>query len=327
MSFNLPNTCSHNPISIVHKNHPHIQNLDISRYSLSSIYEMFGVFPDTLTIDDLKVAKRRVLMTHPDKSHMPTEYFQFYTKALQVLVDDYARNHTEAHYGQRMKDMQNSGYKYAGETEEDIALKRQYQKTASGKEFIQNFNRVFETEMRAPVVDNNSWFRSQEDEYGDSGFKAKSQSDMGRAMQAVKQRQQAIIVHRGIQEYQTSHGSAFYEDTRGGGDTEPGQYIAADPFAKLKYDDLRRVHKDETVLSVGESDYDRMPKYRNVDEYNRARDAKYDMCSEEQALNRLREAEAARVARIRELQKEDLIRGAEYERKQEEARRMIFLLK
>jgi hypothetical protein len=81
------------------------------------------------------------------------------------------------------------------------------------------------------------------------------------------------------------------------------------------------------VLSVGESDYERMPKYRNVDEYNRARSAKCEVYTEEQSENILREREAARLARIRELQKEELARSAEYERKQEEARRMILRLK
>ena len=27
-------------------------------------------------------------------------------------------------------------------------------------------------------------------------------------------------------------------------------YIDYDPFSKLKFDDLRRVHKDETIMSV-----------------------------------------------------------------------------
>jgi hypothetical protein len=39
----------------------------------------------------------------------------------------------------------------------------------------------------------------------------------------------------------------------------------------LKYDDLRKVHKDQTVFSVSEADFAKVPKYASVDQYNRAR--------------------------------------------------------
>jgi hypothetical protein len=47
--------------------------------------------------------------------------------------------------------------------------------------------------------------------------------------------------------------------------------VTSDPFSKLKYDDLRKVHKDETIFAVKESDYNNVCKYKSVDEINRAR--------------------------------------------------------
>lgn len=322
-TYQLPNTCAQRPPSLIHGNHPRIHNLNISNYSVQNIYDLFGLDKSTVSVNDLKTAKRRVLMTHPDKSHLPPDYFQFYTNALRVLVDDFQHSHKEISYGERMKDMQKSDFQYERETEEDLAQKRAYQKTASGKEFMENFNRVFETEMRAPVVDRNEWFRQNQSSYSD--LSAKSQADMGRAIQEVKQRQQALIVRRDVSELRGSFGGSSFYDTA----TDEDTYIAADPFAKLKFDDLRRVHKDETVLSVSERDFENMPKFRNVEEYNRSRtvdQGQWSSISEETSLNMLREREAARAARCNDLLQQDIARQSEFARKQEEARRMILRL-
>ena len=47
--------------------------------------------------------------------------------------------------------------------------------------------------------------------------------------------------------------------------------ITTDPFSKLKYDDLRKVHKDQTVFMVSETDLDNVPKYSSVDAYKTER--------------------------------------------------------
>ena len=52
-------------------------------------------------------------------------------------------------------------------------------------------------------------------------------------------------------------------------------YIGSDIFSKLKYDDLRKVHKDQTVFCVRDSDMENVPQYRTVEDYNRARDVQH----------------------------------------------------
>ena len=56
-------------------------NLDIQSYSFYDIIELFDLSPDNVSLEDLKRAKKRVLMLHPDKSKLPKEYFLFYKKA------------------------------------------------------------------------------------------------------------------------------------------------------------------------------------------------------------------------------------------------------
>ena len=71
-------------------------NLDIQQYNLKEILELFSINSYDFSLDDLKNAKRRVLMMHPDKSNLPHDYFLFYKKAFDIVVKFYSsKNKTE----------------------------------------------------------------------------------------------------------------------------------------------------------------------------------------------------------------------------------------
>ena len=59
-------------------------DLNIENYNLNEILQLFKL-DYSFNRDDLKKAKRVVLLTHPDKSKMPKEYFLFYSKAYKML--------------------------------------------------------------------------------------------------------------------------------------------------------------------------------------------------------------------------------------------------
>jgi hypothetical protein len=54
---------------------------------LNELLDLFGL-DYNISIDDLKRAKKIVLMTHPDKSKLGPEYFLFY-KAILVKISLY----------------------------------------------------------------------------------------------------------------------------------------------------------------------------------------------------------------------------------------------
>jgi len=56
---------------------PH--NLNIHLYSLKEILGLFDL-NYVITMEDLKRAKKTVLMTHPDKSGLELNYFLFFNK-------------------------------------------------------------------------------------------------------------------------------------------------------------------------------------------------------------------------------------------------------
>jgi len=324
----LPQHCDHKPASI-QNNHPRVHNLDIRQYSLDEIYALFGVHRNTLSIEDLKKAKQRVLMTHPDKSGMPSDYFIFYKKALEILATDYAEQHRVEQSNSRMNDLQQNNYEYThGGGEEDDRLRSVATKAATGDRFQKDFNRIFEYQMQQKIDESrNDWFRDDRATYDTSKIgKSSSIQGMAQNMEEIKRQQRAVARYTGGVREMTHHlGTRLYDDQDAG--AEEDQYISGDPFAKLKFEDLRRVHKDETVFQVSESDYNNHTTYKNVEEYGRARSSQhFDQISKEQAERILHQREQERAARIQQFQRQAYEQGLENERKQEAVKAMFLRL-
>ena len=64
-------------------------DLDLDHYSLEDIYHLFNISENKLTEDTLKGAKQIVLKMHPDKSHIDSKYFLFFSKAYKRLFSIY----------------------------------------------------------------------------------------------------------------------------------------------------------------------------------------------------------------------------------------------
>ena len=95
---------------------------------------------------------------------------------------------------------------------------------------------------------------------------------MGKILNEMKQKNQ-IVVHKTTQElYSSFSGNNYYEDDDDDDEKEEdGKYVQCDPFSKLKYDDLRKVHKDQTVFAVSERDFEKVQKYSSIDHLQRER--------------------------------------------------------
>jgi hypothetical protein len=83
----------------------------------------------------------------------------------------------------------------------------------------------------------------------------------------IKKQNAELAVYRGVQEMRNNAGSSLYDEEDTG-----YQYISTDPFSKLKFDDLRKVHKDQTILAVGEHDLSKMKIYKNMEQLQYERD-------------------------------------------------------
>jgi hypothetical protein len=274
-------------------------NLQIQNYSFDELLGLFELESYQISVDDLKRAKKKVLMLHPDKSRLDAKYFLFYKKAFDIVVQFYNNQHKQ----NQQVTAENSQYnnivnEHNKATAEKIS--NTVQKMGASN-FHDKFNQLFEQNQMAerPDPEKNAWFSQEKSSY-DIPQGNVSSKNMGQAFDTIKQQSSGLIRHQGVQDM-FSHSGAGSSSLYGGDDD--GSYVTSDPFSKLKFDDLRKVHKDETVFAVSENDFQNVQTYGSVDEFNRARSQySYDPMEKEKADRILQEQE--RLTREKMMQKE-----------------------
>jgi hypothetical protein len=266
---------------------PH--NLNVSMYSLEEILGLFNLSYD-IDLEGIKRAKKKVLMSHPDKSRLPSEYFIFYKRAFEVVVQFYEEQ------TRHNRKPTNEPMQYSNMNVVDKNVKRTINEMKT-KDFQKKFNEIFEQNMTTkPDPNRNEWFRKDEPLYNDLGNV--SAQNMGRAFDTIKSKNALSIRNSGIQTLGGGGTNLYDED-------DDDKYVTCDPFSKLKFDDLRKVHKDQTILAVSEKDYDTMRKYSSMDNLmqERGRDK----------LTPLESSEAEKMIETRQKERERIIMRKQYE--------------
>ena len=236
-------------------------NLNVHMYNLDELLNLFNL-NYRFSKEDLLKAKKKVMMTHPDKSNLDAKYFLLYKKAYDIILEFYKNQNKhnddiyDKDYAANEYDNQNSST-----TKE---MSKQINKIPT-KQFQQKFNTLFEENMTSkpdPTV--NEWFTSEENMYDLKDTVNKS--NMNQMFEKVKSQQSNLVKYKGVQTLQVNgnSGNSLYDQNN-------DDYVSTDVFSKLKFDDLRKVHKDQTVLQVSEKDYQNIPKYNSVDQFVRAR--------------------------------------------------------
>jgi len=241
-------------------------NLNIHMYKLNELLDLFGLTYD-ISIDDLKRAKKVVLMTHPDKSKLGPEYFLFYKKAFDIIVQFY-ENQTKL---ERAVPKEEIKYQNINPNGYDKSSSNKIMNTInemSKTDFQDRFNQLFEENMtQKPNPTRNEWFTKDDNVYRVP--ENVNSKNMGQVFQRFKDENsnQMLSKYRGVENLTIQSGSGFYEDDN----EQDEQYVSCDPFSKLKFDDLRKVHKDQTIFVVSENDYQKVPQFSSVDHYVRER--------------------------------------------------------
>ncbi len=288
-------------------------DLDINKYSLEELFGLFDLSYD-LTEEAMKKAKKKVLMLHPDKSQLPSIYFLFYKKAYDLILDLY-KSRNKINTKPTASDLV---YNPDSHSVFDPNLKVD---GAAGKEFQSRFNQAFEqniTKKHDPSL--HEWFKQDtKDEFTGRGINVKN---MGEALESVKekQRQQAVTLYKGVQEMRNySCGTSFYDDDD---ESAASSYVECDVFSKLKFEDVRKVHRDQTVIGVSERDLANNPQYgMNYDQYMNARERSVQAGAlskhESEAMLAKQRAEAEQ--NLMRKQQRDLLMQQEYAKKQQQA--------
>jgi hypothetical protein len=293
---------------------PKGHNLNIKMYSFKEILELFKLSYD-FDIEQLKQAKMMVLRMHPDKSRLPPDYFLFYKKAFDIVVDYYNEKqkvnvsvpHNEIKYESDTPDK--AVYKQVGKTMKEMGTEK----------FQEKFNKLFEENMVKKRDESvNDWFKKNDPlfEFDD----IKSTSGLGMAMDSIKAKSAALTQYKGVENMTSRMGNDLYEDDSNG-------YVSCDPFGKLKFDDLRKVHKDQTVFAVSERDFDKVQKYSSMDHLQRERGmANLTPIEKTHAEQMLAEKEAAIQKSMLAKKHADHLRSLEYAEKNKSVMSSFFRL-
>jgi len=237
---------------------PKGHNLNIKMYSFRELLELFQLSPD-ISLEDIKRAKMMVLKMHPDKSRLPSDYFLFYKKAFDIVYSYYQEQ------SKTTVEVPTTEQTYAPLTE-DKRTANAIQKTVKQMgqdQFQSKFNELFDSILEKPKEYMNEWFKTNDPLF--EFDEVSNTAGLGAAIENVKQKTAALVQYTGVQSMNS--GGPAYDHLYDNNET----YVSCDPFGKLKYDDLRKVHKDQTVLAVSERDFEKIQRYSSMDHLQRER--------------------------------------------------------
>ena len=229
-------------------------DMNIDNYELQDLLDLFHL-DYNFNEEDLKKTKKTVLMTHPDKSKLPKEYFLFFSAAYKIIYSIYEFRYKSITQSQPQNIKAN---KYTSEKDEEreILLNNLKQQP--------NFNKIFnELFEKYNIKDNESeggygdWLKSEED----LDTTRTTMNEMNEKFELKKKKVQSIIVHKDVEEMDS--GTGHFELTR-----DKPEYYSSSLFSSLQYEDLKKAHV-ESVIPVTQEDYQNRKKFRNVDEMQR----------------------------------------------------------
>ena len=288
-------------------------NLDIHAYSLDELFQLFEIQnPRNLSIQDLKRAKKKYQLLHPDKSNLPQSYFIFYQKAYQKIEDYYLYLHPTSRQPQNQTQssqiqQQPEPLKYQSFHQTDKKIQKSMENAMqymSPAEFNQRMNQLFEENM-ASKTQRTDWMKQDQPIFENLPQTISTPEQLTNAMNQLKQQSQTMLIrhrsqdpqHIGIGGYR---GAQLYDED----ETEEDEsiYVSSDPFSKLKYEDLRKVHGAETIFAEPDTkELQFRPK--TIEEQQKTRSQTLTPMEKANAIKQFEEQERARQIRDEKIRK------------------------
>jgi hypothetical protein len=230
-------------------------DLNLDNYSLDDLFNLFNIRNDILDEEIMKNAKQITLKMHPDKSRLEPKFFIFFRKAYNRLVEIYEFQNKSLNKKQNNSDNSMS--------ENNIQILNNLKNKPEFKD-KNNFNQWFNENFEKYRLDNpnergyGDWLKSN-DNFLDVNENV-SMSNMNQVFEQKKKQIQSITVYNGIQNDMASFRGASFSLLNDG-----------DNFSSDNYTDLKQAYT-ETVIPVTLEDYERMPKFNNLEEYKSHRE-------------------------------------------------------
>lgn len=134
-------------------------DLNENNYDYNSLLELFSLRQD-FDINDLKVAKRKVLKLHPDKCGLDMKYFVFFYKMYQKVVHIYDYIHHETDVKKMNKQVEiDTHFK-------DYLERNKIDPIKNYERYTAEFNKMFEhVYVKDDSSGYNDWMKSDDDFY------------------------------------------------------------------------------------------------------------------------------------------------------------------
>ena len=202
--------------------------------------------------------QRIALKTHPDKSGLDKSIFMFFVKAYNMLLSVYRfKNKTE-------KKVVNKDYtdKDIEHSDRNIDLLKMRMKGKSRDDFNSWFNEMFD-KSNIKQKDNGygTWLKSDEDI---TKSKARNMNEFNKIFKKKKEMGRQMILKSKVRDMSYYGKGTMIDETE--------NVYSSDIFSKLKYEDLKKAHK-ETVVPVTEEDFINKKRFDNVEQYLRYRES------------------------------------------------------
>lgn len=207
-------------------------SLDENDYDYHGMLDLFSL-PDDFNEYDLKKAKRKVLLLHPDKSGLDKKYFMFFMKMHKKIqqVYNFTHHETDVHKLKRDIDIDDHFKRYL--ESKNINPKNNF------KQFTVEFNKMFEeTFIKEDENGYADWLKSDDAMY--------DKDDIEKSRRSAIRNQALVIRQDEIEEV-------------GGGLCEHN--------SRLNCFDVRESHSTPVLAIDVERVYAEKPKFKSVNEY------------------------------------------------------------
>jgi hypothetical protein len=244
-------------------------DLDIRNYKLEDITNLFKI-PIVFNEADMRVAKLAVLQTHPDKSHLPKEYFLFFSSAYKMLYQIFTfRNGKTRNKKENYKEIIDE--ETVDPSEDSMKLCVEKVKRLNAAEFNKLFNEHYE-KCKIQMDEDagyEEWFRSQQrDDDETSQIETWDQrvSVIDRKKQTLRE-SLSLISNNELQSVNIYGGGSQGYALGQGAPKEHSSGL----FSSLQYEDLKKAHT-ETVIPVTHEDFVISKKFNNSQDLKVFRD-------------------------------------------------------
>jgi len=246
-------------------------DLNIDHYSIDDIISLFKI-SNKLTSQEMKAAKRTVLMSHPDKSRLDSKYFLFFTKAYKILYSIFThKNKTieTEHCVERTRYRDDK----ESEVEIDSNLKRLSSSSKCDHDFTIWFNRYFEENKESDDIEDQGygeWLKEEVQMTSGRSDGPVSKDKRDDIINREKSALRAVTVYKTVDEIDghvaehTGQSSLLSRDTV--------DYYGSGIFSSnnLCFDDVKHAYT-ETVIPVTEKDFLDKQKYNSVNQLQNER--------------------------------------------------------